>query len=42
MIRSEVLKSLIPVISDHFVVCNIDNGRCGSTGDQLTYARQPP
>ncbi len=23
MIRSEVLKSLIPVISDHFVVCNI-------------------
>ena len=23
MIRSEVLKSLIPVISDHLVVCNI-------------------
>ncbi len=23
MIRSEVIKSLIPVISDHFVVCNI-------------------
>ena len=23
MIRSEVLKSLIPVISDQFVVCNI-------------------
>ncbi len=23
MIRSEVLKSLIPVISDHFVICNI-------------------
>ncbi len=23
MIRSEVLKSLVPVISDHFVVCNI-------------------
>ena len=24
MIRSEVLKELIPVISDQFVVCNID------------------
>ena len=23
MIRSEVIKQLIPVISDHFVVCNI-------------------
>ena len=23
MIRSEILKQLIPVISDHFVVCNI-------------------
>ena len=23
MIRSDVLKSLVPVISDHFVVCNI-------------------
>jgi sulfopyruvate decarboxylase subunit beta len=23
MVRSEILKSLIPVISDHFVVCNI-------------------